>query len=574
MTPVRRLCRKCPCFREALVNIEFRKSTLLLLLVALASPAPTARAQSSGIFTTTGSMITPRAEHTATLLLDGRVLIAGGTASNFLGNDSYPASAELYDPSTGRFTATGNMIARRRMHTATLLGDGRVLIAGGAVGNSPLSSAELYDPSTETFTATGSMITAKAWHTAVLLPTGKVLIAGGFGGATYPNVVPAELYDPATGTFSPAGAYASNGVGSCDLCPPTTLLNDGTVLFTGQDQAQIYDSTGTFRLTGAPSPCLSAGALVMGGKVLFAGGECVARNAEAEIYDPTTGAFTPTGKMASPRVWHTLTGLPSGMVLAAGGETDNCSASFCMFAGSAASAELYDPSTGVFTLTGSMTVPRETHTATLLRDGRVLIAGGLSYGGIGIFNGTTASAELYTPACPANYGDACSADPWQPAITAMETAAGTNSLNFWQWAWYWQYLPRFQGAPAGFGVVGSISPGAMEQIIVAGGGDGFRTLSAEQWAQYLQLTVLPQGPWQYAITAMKNSAGSDSLSFWQWAWYWQRGPAFNGAPAGFGVADSFSPDLMVQIIAAGGGDGSQLISAEQWMLYYRRVAAQ
>ena len=101
--------------------------------------------------------------------------------------------------------------------------------------------------------------------------------------------------------------------------------------------------------------------------------------------------------MAGPRVWHTLSLLPNGMAFAAGGETDTCTGTFCGFAGSVASAELYDPSAGTFHATGNMAAARETHTATLLADGRVLIAGGVWYGGIGIFGGSLATAELYTP---------------------------------------------------------------------------------------------------------------------------------------------------------------------------------
>jgi hypothetical protein len=96
-------------------------------------------------------------------------------------------------------------------------------------------------------------------------------------------------------------------------------------------------------------------------------------------------------------VWHTLTALPDGTALVAGGETDSCTGRSCFFAGSVVSAELYEPSGGAFASTGTMTAARSTHTATLLADGRILMAGGVDYGGIGIFHGTLATAELYTP---------------------------------------------------------------------------------------------------------------------------------------------------------------------------------
>jgi len=366
----------------------------VLLVFAAGSLGPTAvaTAQSAGTFTPTGNMTTPRSQHSATLLPDGRVLIAGGGS----GNTSIFASTEIYDPDAGIFRAGASMSVARRMHTATLLPDDRVLIVGGYGSGGALASAEIFDPVTGTFSQTGSLISARGFHTAILLSTGKVLIIGGYGTNAYPDVAPAELYDPASGTFANAGAYV--GRGGCDFCAPSVLLSDGSVLFPGQYPAQLYDPAhDAFSTAGLMINDLSTAALLTNGKVLFAGGEPIGRVADAELYDPATRTFVATGSMASRRVWHSLTLLPNGMVLAAGGETDSCTDRSCFFAGSVATAELYDPVAGAFVATGSMTAARETHTATVLKNGTVLLAGGVSYGGIGKFNGSLASAEIFSP---------------------------------------------------------------------------------------------------------------------------------------------------------------------------------
>src|SRR5215831_12305977 len=126
----------------------------------------------TGTWTATGSLGTARDNHTATLLSNGKVLVAGGTNLS----EPFLRSAEIYDPATGTWTATGSMVIKRKSHTATLLPNGKVLVVGGYNGsNGSLRSAELYDPAAGTWTSTGSLGQPRNFHTATLLPSGKVL---------------------------------------------------------------------------------------------------------------------------------------------------------------------------------------------------------------------------------------------------------------------------------------------------------------------------------------------------------------------------------------------------------------
>jgi hypothetical protein len=248
-------------------------------------------------------MLTARAGHTATLLADGKVLLADGDA----GNGNWTTTAEIFDPGSGTFTATGSTSVARPWGTATLLKDGKVLLAGGKIVSPALSTssnatAEIFDPATGTFAPTGSMNVARSEHTATLLANGNVLIAGG------------------------------------------------------------VDSSGNATST-------------------------------AELFDEQTGVFTLTRNMVTARCGHTETRLSDGKVLLTGGLTASVLAAK---KADLSSAELFDPSNETLTIAGNMEIQRSQHTATLLKNGEVLITGGKNLeGAVPLPAKTLATAELF-----------------------------------------------------------------------------------------------------------------------------------------------------------------------------------
>jgi N-acetylneuraminic acid mutarotase len=343
-----------------------------------------------------GYMSNGRASHTATLLPNGKVLVSGGVGSP---SGFSMTSAELYDPenTTTPWSLAGDMSNARHYHTAALLPHGKVLVAGGLNYNgtttTTLNSAELYDPDAPIGTAwssAGTLATGRYNHQAALLPNGKLLVAAGWGqnGALYLNS--AELYTPmdwrAMAAPLEVGRYAHTA----------TRLPNGKILVAGGwgdtgglAGSVVYDPTaGTWSATSNqltnPRSWHTA-TLLANGKVLVTGGQGQFTMLKSgELYDPGTNSWSDGGTMNDARGYHTATLLPNGKVLVAGGYDTNYHR--------LASAELYDPAntTAPWSSGGTMNKSRVSHTATLLGNGRVLVVGGKD-------DDLFESAELYDP---------------------------------------------------------------------------------------------------------------------------------------------------------------------------------
>ena len=364
-----------------------------VLTTGLATAAIPAAAATSGTFAPTGSMNFAHSHVPAVLLPDGQVLITVG----------HP---ELYNPATGTWAVTGQANAPGLSSTATLLPDGQVLAAGGDSpdGTFAVSGAELYNPATGTWSVTGSMHQGRSsldgfGPSATLLPDGKVLVAGGED-ANFNPLSSAELYNPATGTWSRTGSMTTPRSGQS-----ATLLTNGQVLMAGgtgsSAAAELYNpATGKFTPTGSmiSADGTNVGTLLPDGDVLVTGRSAGYTQTFAELYHPATGQWS-NASTGLPvclynqecRVYSTATLLGTGNVLVAGGLVGLISNPQ-----TSPGAMLYHPDTNTWTSTGSMTTGREGQSATLLPGGQVLMAGGTLFDHPHVSMGL-ASAELYTP---------------------------------------------------------------------------------------------------------------------------------------------------------------------------------
>ncbi len=376
----------------------------LVTAVGLLVAAPAAHAAGDS-WSPAGTMATPQNGATATLLANGKVLVVGGTSSG---------AAELYDPGTNSWMPAGTLATPRRGHTATLLGNGKVLVAGGAStsgsnSGSSLATAELYDPGTNAWSAAASMSAAREGATATLLGTGKLLVAGGYDIDLWDNVVGAELYNATTNTWSSAGTMASGRMGhtATKLGSGKTLVAGGWALtsdgvFVLVPGTEVYDpATNVWSAAGTLATPRSAhtATILPTGRVLVAGGGAGGTPlATAELYDPGTNSWSAAASMGTPRHLPTATLLPSGKVLLAGGYIGGSTGSDIT-----ASAELYDAATNPWSAAASMGTPRYSHAAARLDSGKVLVAGGytpctnpdpMTCANLAVL---TATAETYEP---------------------------------------------------------------------------------------------------------------------------------------------------------------------------------
>ncbi|HEX9096406.1 MAG TPA: kelch repeat-containing protein [Candidatus Dormibacteraeota bacterium] len=377
-------------------------ASCLLILVPVAGVVavrvPTADAGTSGVWSAAANLITGREEHTATLLQNGTVLVAGGTD----GRGTALAKAELYDPKTNRWVSAGTMTTTRLDHTATLLRNGKVLVVGGldtSIPSNTLASSEFYDPNTNRWSPAASMRASRARQSATALLDGRVLVVGGQtftvrdAGLFTNQLLGAEVYDPVTNAWSSTAPMLQNRVGQS-----ATLLQDGRVLVAGggdgqtsSSSAEIYDPKQDRWSAAAPMTTDRQGhtaTLLRSGDVLVTGGVnrqaqspvTIAPFSSAEVYDPRINRWSAVARMAEARDEYTATLLGDGRVLIVGGTGQS-------------RAEVYDPNRNVWSTTGG-TMNRYLHTAMRLPDGRVLVAGGYGVESLD-------SALLYDPSATA-----------------------------------------------------------------------------------------------------------------------------------------------------------------------------
>lgn len=342
---------------------EYRYFTFFIIIILFVTLFSGCNGNKNLSIIPTENMAEPMSGHTATLLNNGKVLITGGTRT---------ASSELYNPQTGQFTRTGKEIYKRNMNTTTLLKDGRVLITGGFTatgpdGADPIASSEIYDSSKSRFLLSGKMQNPRAFHSATLLLNGNVLITGGIDNKG--NTDTAELYDPSINYFK-----LTSNMNTRRQSHGSVLLNDGRVLIVGGSNGKYikeaelyYPETGKFLPIGKTNynyffPTLK---VLSNNKVLITDGGRI-----GELYDPINNKFTKVTGIYLTRVYPFIFQLNNEQLLMIG------KTNFPVGFGFEQNAGIYNLKTQNFTKLNDLIDGRRSFSATLLKNNKILIAGG------------------------------------------------------------------------------------------------------------------------------------------------------------------------------------------------------
>jgi hypothetical protein len=397
--------------RKSTIETSSHISNLVLIvtLSLLLFDPPTGKAQTAE-WTSAGNMSTARVYHTATLLSDGTVLVAGGWVNSTTGST---ATAEIYNPNTNSWTVVGGMANARYRHTATLLSDGRVLVAGGdALG----TTAEIYDPGTQTWTVTGSMNASRYGHTASLLENGMVLVAGGC--CTVGNVpgysepvsealASSELWNPTTGQWTLTGNMVN-----MHAFHTANVLSSGNVLVEGGTSLQLPPGPETINASEVYNPAsgiwtavgnlitaryFATASLLTGDQVLVTGGNgggCCSGLSSAELYNPASQAWQAMPAMSVGAYYQAAAVLVGGTQALVSGGYSCCSTPNSTMN----SAEIFGVATQSWSLTASMSQARYGHTMTTLSDGTVLATGGTSTSNSGA--GIASAERFYNGSAP------------------------------------------------------------------------------------------------------------------------------------------------------------------------------
>lgn len=357
-----------------------RQVMALALMTVVVLPALSSATQNTGQITgqITGQVVpirpmtAPRAAHSATLLMNGRVLIAGGCTQGTCDSGPATQTAEIFNPQTQGFAVIGRLMEPRLSHAAVRLEGGTVLLLGGWVSGRVTASTERFDPATGTFSPAPNMLEPRADFSATVLNNGRVLIAGGYRNRTFLNT--AEIFDPRSKQFTPAGQLSGPRGGHTAV-----RLSDGRVLLVGGSaepdrvlsSAEIFDpATNRFSRAGDLGTARRKHASIglPDGRVLVVGGsserDYAGRFNTTEVFNPSTNRFMPGPRMSRDRFkfGDAVAVLPDGRVLTAGG---------------ASTAEVFDPRTNTWQgVRGDLGANWSFMTATTLQDGRVLLVGG------------------------------------------------------------------------------------------------------------------------------------------------------------------------------------------------------